>query len=131
MPLMLPTILKNLFTGYATRLYPVQIREPFDKARGQIRFIEDKCIMCGLCARVCPSVAITTDKKKNELIFYPLRCIVCEVCVHACPSDAIELLFKWRAPFYNKPEELYKSTRLELLRESSDEAKKEGSEKSD
>jgi ech hydrogenase subunit F len=125
MPLMLPTILKNLFTGYATRLYPVQVREPFDKARGHISFIEDKCIMCGVCAQRCPSASITVDKKKNELVFYPFRCIVCEVCVHACPSDAINLIFKWRPPSYDKPVEMYKSTRLELLRVSADEALKE------
>jgi ech hydrogenase subunit F len=123
MPLMLPTILKNLFTGYATRLYPVQVREPFENARGQVVFLDDKCTMCGVCALRCPSVAITTDKEKNELVFYPLRCIVCEVCVQACPSDAIELICKWRPSFYDKPVELHKSTRLEHLRESADKAK--------
>jgi ech hydrogenase subunit F len=131
MPLMLPTVLKNLFTGYATRLYPVQVREPFEKARGQISFNEDKCIMCGVCAQRCPSVAIDVEKKKNELTFYPLRCIVCEVCVHVCPSDAIDLIFKWRSPCYDKPVEVYKSTRVELLRVSAEEAKKEEPEKSD
>ena len=131
MPLMLPTVLKNLFTGYATRLYPVQVREPFDKARGQISFNEDKCIMCSVCEQRCPSVAITVDKKKNELTFYPLRCIVCEVCVHVCPSDAIDLIFKWRSPCYDKPVEVYKSTRVELLRVSAEAAKKEEPEKSD
>ena len=120
---MLPTILKNLFTGYATRLYPVQVREPFENARGHVVFLDDKCTMCGVCALRCPSVAITTDKEKNELIFYPLRCIVCEVCVQACPSDAIELICKWRPSFYDKPVELHKSTRLEHLRESADKAK--------
>lgn len=123
MPLMLPTILKNLFTGYATRLYPIQVREPFENARGQISFNEDKCTMCGVCALRCPSVAITVEKKQNKLTFYPFRCIVCEVCVHACPSDAIDLIFKWRPSSYDKPEEVYKSTRLEHLRETTDAAK--------
>jgi ech hydrogenase subunit F len=131
MPWMLPTILKNLFTGYATRLYPVEVREPFEKARGHITFNEDKCIMCGVCALRCPSVAIATDKEKNELTFHPLRCIVCEVCVHACPSDAIDLIFKWRPPSYDKPVEFHKSVRLTHLRKSADAAKKEETEKSD
>jgi ech hydrogenase subunit F len=129
MPLMLPTVLKNLFTGYATRLYPTQVREPFENARGQISFNEDKCIMCSVCAQRCPSVAITVDKKKNELTFHPFRCIVCEVCVHVCPSDAIDLIFKWRSPCYDKPVEVYKSTRVELLRVSSEEAKSEEAKK--
>ena len=106
---MLPTILKNLFTGYATRLYPIQVREPFDKARGHITFNDDKCILCGACALRCPSVAIDIDKEKKELTFYPARCIVCEVCVHACPTDAIDLIFKWRTPFYEKPTEVHRA----------------------
>ena len=125
---MLPTILKNLFTGYATRMYPVQVREPFENARGHVVFLNDKCTMCGVCALRCPSVAITTNKEKNELAFYPLRCIVCEVCVQACPSDAIELIYKWRPSLYDKPIELHKSTRLAHLRESTDKAK-EGTER--
>ena len=128
MPYMLPTILKNLFTGYATRLYPVQVREPFENARGHVVFLDDKCTMCGVCALRCPSVAITTDKEKNELVFHPLRCIVCEVCVDVCPSDAIELIYKWRPSFYDKPVELHKSARLAHLRESADKAR-EGVEK--
>jgi len=128
MPFMLPTILKNLFTGYATRMYPVQVREPFENARGHVAFLDDKCTMCGVCALRCPSVAITTNKEKNELVFYPLRCIVCEVCVQACPSDAIELIYKWRSSLYDKPIELHRSARLVHLRESADKAK-EGTEK--
>ncbi|HET6461751.1 MAG TPA: 4Fe-4S binding protein [Syntrophales bacterium] len=131
MPFMLPTILKNLFTGYATRLYPVQVREPFENARGHITFNEDKCIMCGACAQRCPSVAITVEKKKNILTFYPLRCLVCEVCVHVCPSDAIDLIYKWRSPLDHKPIELYKSVRLEHIRESTEEAKQEVPEERD
>jgi ech hydrogenase subunit F len=129
MPIMLPTILKNLFTGYATRMYPVQVREPFENARGHVVFLDDKCTMCGVCALRCPSVAIITDKEKNELAFYPLRCIVCEVCVQACPSDAIELIYKWRPSLYDKPVEFHKSTRLAHLRESADKVKKQEVEK--
>jgi len=125
---MLPTILKNLFSGYATRLYPVQVREPFENARGHVVFYDDKCTMCGACALRCPSVAITTDRETNELAFYPLRCIVCEVCVHVCPSDAIELIYKWRPSLYEKPVELHRSTRLAHLRESADKAKEQTDE---
>ena len=109
MPLMLPTILKNLFTGYATRLYPVEVREPFEKARGHITFNDDKCILCGACALRCPAVSIEIDKEKKELTFFPARCIVCEVCVQACPTDAIDLIYKWRTPFYKKPEEIHQA----------------------
>lgn len=103
MPLMLPTILRNLLGGPATRMYPVQVREPFENARGHIVINDDKCTLCSLCAMRCPSESLEINKEKNELLFYPARCIVCEVCVHACPSNAIDLLNKWHPPFYEKP----------------------------
>ncbi|MGC9964598.1 MAG: 4Fe-4S dicluster domain-containing protein [Syntrophobacteraceae bacterium] len=109
MPVMLPTVLKNLFGGPATRLYPVTVREPFDNARGQITFNDDKCTLCGACALRCPADAISIDKEKKTLNFHPARCIVCEVCVLGCPSDAIDLGFKWRTPFYKKPLEVHEA----------------------
>jgi len=36
MPVMLPTVIRNLFGGPATRMYPVQVREPFEGARGHM-----------------------------------------------------------------------------------------------
>jgi ech hydrogenase subunit F len=99
---MLPTVIRNLFGGPATRMYPVAVREPFPGARGQVEFNEDLCDMCGLCARRCPAVAIDLDKEKKEWILYPDRCIVCEVCAESCNRDAITIEAKWRAPFYKR-----------------------------
>jgi ech hydrogenase subunit F len=109
MALMLPTILRNLLSGPATRMYPVQVREPFEHARGHVTFEDDKCILCGLCALRCPADAISIDKERRELTFHPARCIVCEVCALACPNDAIDLIYKWRAPFYTKPVEVHEA----------------------
>ncbi len=103
MPVMLPTVLRNLFGGPATRMYPVTTRVPFENARGQIAFNDDKCMLCGTCALKCPADAISIDKEKKTLSFHPARCIVCEVCVIACPTDAINMAPKWRTPFYQKP----------------------------
>ncbi|MCE5243469.1 MAG: 4Fe-4S dicluster domain-containing protein [Syntrophobacteraceae bacterium] len=107
MPLMLPTILKNLFGGPATRLYPIEVREPFEKARGHISFDDEKCALCSVCALKCPAAAIEISKEKGELTFHPARCIVCEVCVEACTTSAIALDYKWRTPFYQKPMEVH------------------------
>ncbi len=107
MPLMLPTVVRNLLGGPATRLYPFQVREPFSRARGHIVFDDNKCILCGNCARRCPAAAIEINKEKKELIFYPARCIICEVCAEACNKDAITVEAKWRSPFYTKPVEVH------------------------
>lgn len=106
---MLSTVVRNLFSGYTTRLYPFKdLREPFAGARGHIEFDENKCILCGNCAKRCPAAAIQIDKEKNELIFEPARCIICSVCAEACNKDAIKLEPKWRTPYYTKPVEVYK-----------------------
>lgn len=108
MPKMLGTVIKNLFGGPATRLYPFKdLREPFAGARGHIEFDESKCILCGNCARQCPAAAIEINKEKKELIFNPAHCIICEVCVQACRKDAISTINKWRTPFYSKPVEVH------------------------
>lgn len=108
MPLMLPTLVRNLFGCPATRLYPVQKREPFAGARGQIRFDEKTCILCGNCARQCPAVAIEVSRERKELTFYPGRCIVCGICIDACRKNSITMEPEWRAPFYEKPVEVYR-----------------------
>ncbi len=107
MPLMLPTIVRNLFGGPATRLYPFQVRDSFARARGHVEFDDNKCTLCGNCARRCPAAAIEINKEKKELTFFPARCIICEVCAEACRRDAITVEVKWRSPFYTKPVEVH------------------------
>lgn len=107
MALMLPTIVRNLFGGPATRMYPVTAREPFVRARGQITLTEELCDECGNCARRCPAVAIDIVKEKKEWILYPDRCIICEVCAEVCNRDAIQVLPKWGTPFYKREPIVY------------------------
>jgi ech hydrogenase subunit F len=99
--IMLPTVVRNLFGGPATLMYPVKPREPVAGVRGHIEFNED-CNQCGNCARRCPAAAIELDKAKKEWILYPDRCIVCAVCAEVCPRDAISVIPKWRTPFYTR-----------------------------
>jgi heterodisulfide reductase subunit A len=51
----------------------------------------EKCIACGLCARVCPYNAITVDKKKREAEIIEAACAGCGTCGAECPSEAIEM----------------------------------------
>ncbi len=50
--------------------------------------IEDDCIGCGRCLKVCPSSAITGEKKKPHVIDEKL-CIRCRACYEVCPTDAV------------------------------------------
>lgn len=50
------------------------------------RLIEDKCIECMLCEKVCPYFAI---EFKDRITFDPDKCTSCGLCVSKCPTDAI------------------------------------------
>jgi NADH-quinone oxidoreductase subunit F len=49
---------------------------------------EEKCNGCRLCAKRCPSDAITGDKKKPHVIDQE-KCIQCGVCQDACKFDSV------------------------------------------
>ncbi|RKD30122.1 NADH dehydrogenase [Thermohalobacter berrensis] len=50
---------------------------------------EEKCVACGICARVCPVNAITGEHKKPPFKIHQDVCIKCGACVQKCPVDAI------------------------------------------
>ncbi|MFZ7103477.1 MAG: NADH-ubiquinone oxidoreductase-F iron-sulfur binding region domain-containing protein [Peptococcaceae bacterium] len=50
---------------------------------------DDKCIACGICARICPVKAITGEHKKPPFTIHQDICIKCGNCIVKCPVDAI------------------------------------------
>ena len=50
--------------------------------------IQEKCIKCSTCWRVCPDAAIFVDKKGRYNVNYDY-CKGCLTCVKECPVDAI------------------------------------------
>lgn len=113
MAVMLPTIMKNLFSRPETRLYPAEVRESFPHARGHIEFDEEKCSFCTLCAKKCPAAAISVNRADKTWTLEPFRCIVCEACIEGCPKDAIKLVEKWRTPAYSKNTEVHQGAAAE------------------
>lgn len=94
--------LKHLFSPAVTIQYPEERWEPYPRYRARhIMFKREdgkpKCVVCMLCATVCPSRCITVvgiqDERGEQ---YPQkyeidlgRCIFCGFCVEACPVNAI------------------------------------------
>ena len=95
-------IFRNLFRKPSTRLYPIAVREPFEKARGHVEGINEDCVFCGLCAKKCPADALTVDRKTKTWKLDQFRCVICNVCVETCPKKCITMDPSHRVPEYKK-----------------------------
>jgi len=73
----------------ATRLYPFQKRPSYKNTRGSISIEMDKCILCGICQKKCPTQAIIVTKATKDWQINRLRCIACNACVEACPKKCL------------------------------------------
>jgi len=74
-------------TGREPGRVPVGPGQPF--ARVEVNAAG--CTLCGACAFVCPTHAITRDERRNVIEFAHLRCVACGMCEPACPERVITL----------------------------------------
>ncbi|PXF56063.1 MAG: hypothetical protein C4B57_01020 [Deltaproteobacteria bacterium] len=87
----------------------------------------EKCIACGMCAKICPAKCITIKKGKREegeedkyaAKTYPasfevdlLRCIFCGFCQEVCPKQAIVLSQNFELARYTREECILDKRRL-------------------
>lgn len=95
---MLPNILRNITKKSATRMYPVEVRAPFEDVRGELLNAVENCTFCGLCAKKCPSQCITVDRKAATWKCDPFVCVYCGVCAETCPTKCLS-----HDPVYRTP----------------------------
>jgi NADH-quinone oxidoreductase subunit I len=134
--------LSQVFRPKFTRQYPEEKWNPPASFRGRPVLVEqngvERCVACGLCSRVCPSLAIDVQASETELLKerYPvrfeinmLRCIFCGFCEEVCPEEAIvmskefELVFRFQEDAIFGKDKLLVSAdklkeRLEYLRKN-------------
>jgi NADH-quinone oxidoreductase subunit I len=128
----LPAILKGLtitfremFKPKFTRQYPEERWTPPDSFRGRPVLVEEngveRCVACGLCARVCPALAIElqASETENEKERYPvrfeinmLRCIFCGFCEEVCPEEAIVMSDEYELTFTSQEEGIFGKDKL-------------------
>jgi len=92
------TVLKNLGGKPATRLYPRQKREPFERTRGHIAINESDCIFCGICQKKCPTKAIGVDKPSKTWRIDRFKCIQCNACTENCPKKCLSMKNEYTSP---------------------------------
>lgn len=96
--------LKHFFRRPVTLQYPEEKRPVPSRFRGRPALVFNpdglpRCVACGLCEKICPSLCITVVPKTGSdgvraLAEYTLdlnRCSFCGLCVEACPIVAIEM----------------------------------------
>ncbi len=81
----------------------------------------ERCVACGLCARVCPSLAIEVQAAETELEKerFPIkfeinmvRCIFCGFCEEVCPEEAIVMSQDYLLVFSSQQEALFNKEKL-------------------
>jgi formate hydrogenlyase subunit 6 len=100
------TALGNLARRRFTQRYPKEKPKVPDDLRGKLYHDKDKCIYCGLCAKYCPSNAITVDPKEKTWTHDLGKCLFCAQCEETCRllarKDAIKMSPEFELATYNK-----------------------------
>lgn len=69
---------------------------PLANSDGRLPVIQiiDQCSLCGFCARVCPTRALSIHENQFEavLMLSPEACILCGKCERVCEFQAIQVL---------------------------------------
>ncbi|OGU32846.1 MAG: NADH-quinone oxidoreductase subunit I [Ignavibacteria bacterium GWA2_35_9] len=118
--------LKSMFKPKFTLKYPEEKFIPPASYRGRPVLVQEKdgherCVACGLCSRVCPSLAIEVQAAETELEKerYPekfeinmIRCIFCGFCEEVCPEEAIVMSKDYEMAFTNREEAIYGKDKL-------------------
>jgi NADH-quinone oxidoreductase subunit I len=92
--------LKNLFKKPATVIDPHREIPVPDRYRGVLVLDREKCVLCGLCAKVCPANCIAVDRKEGTYIYNPVKCIGCRRCEDVCNKKAVKIVNRIRDPTY-------------------------------
>ena len=104
-------LMKSFFDKPATLMYPVVQREWQERTRGSIDIEAESCILCGICAKRCPTKAIETDRTTGLWTIHRMQCIQCGECAAACPKKCLSMNQKYTEP---QPEKVVDSVEIPI-----------------
>ena len=52
---------------------------------------EQKCVGCGICARICPTGTLKMDKSSRKAYTTDITCDNAWGCLYACPARALSI----------------------------------------
>ena len=107
------TVIRNLFHGPATLMYPKKRRTFTPITRGRVEIDINRCIFCGMCGRRCPTYAIVVTKDNKEWQIDRLKCCICGLCVEICPKKCLATESQYTPPTADKAAGVYKATKTD------------------
>lgn len=57
-----------------------------------VNVIEEKCVGCSLCTRICPTGTLSMDKDSKKAYTTDIICDNAWGCIYACPTNALEIV---------------------------------------